>query len=107
MGSHRPRLIVGPGRCEPLKAAFDSNPSPAPRSPGNEPVGPLTPLVERYRGRTLPQAHRGFGLPEIYEAFCQALGRPGSICLCDRHLIVDLETRVGSADGLSCRSCPL
>jgi transposase InsO family protein len=72
----RPRLIVGPGRYEPLKAAFDSSPSPAPQRPGNEPVGPLTPLVERYRGRTLPQAHRGFGLPEIYEAFSKALDRP-------------------------------
>jgi len=72
----RPRLIIGPGRYEPLRAAFDSSPSPTPHSPGNEPVGPLTPLVERYRGRTLPQAHRGFGLPEIYEAFSQALDRP-------------------------------
>jgi hypothetical protein len=41
-----------------------------------EPVGALTPLLEQYRGRTLPQARGGFGLPEIYDAFAQAVGRP-------------------------------
>jgi hypothetical protein len=41
-----------------------------------EPIGPLTPLLEQYRGRTLLQARGGFGLPEIYDAFARALGRP-------------------------------
>lgn len=40
-----------------------------------EPIGSLTPLLEKYRGRTLPQARPGFGLPEIYAAFSRALGR--------------------------------
>ena len=41
-----------------------------------EPVGPLTPLLDAYRGRSLPQASAGFGLPEIYEALACALNRP-------------------------------
>ncbi len=41
-----------------------------------EPVGSLTPLLDAYRGRLLPQASAGFGLPEIYEAFARALNRP-------------------------------
>jgi hypothetical protein len=36
----------------------------------------LTPLLDAYRGRQLPQASAGFGLPEIYEAFALALKRP-------------------------------
>jgi hypothetical protein len=43
--------------------------------PRQEPAGSLTPLLHKYRGRTLPQAWPGFGLPEIYQAFTQALGR--------------------------------
>jgi transposase InsO family protein len=43
--------------------------------PRVEPVGPLTPLLDAYRGRSLPQASAGFGLPEIYEAFSRALDR--------------------------------
>jgi len=45
-------------------------------SPRVEPVGPLTPLLDAYRGRRLPQASAGFGLPEIYEALACALNRP-------------------------------
>ena len=40
-----------------------------------EPAGSLTPLLERYRGRTLPLARAGFGLPEIYQMFSEVLGR--------------------------------
>jgi hypothetical protein len=32
-------------------------------------------LLEKYRGRILPQARSGFGLPEIYSAFSRAIGR--------------------------------
>jgi len=39
------------------------------------PIGSLTPLLEHYRGRALPKAYPGFGLPEIYAAFSQAMGR--------------------------------
>jgi transposase InsO family protein len=77
--AHAPFLVLGPGIYEPLAPAFNpptrrsvSDPSSA----ASEPIGPLTPLLEQYRGRTLPQARSGFGLPEIYDAFAQALGRP-------------------------------
>ena len=40
-----------------------------------QPPGSLSPLLERYRGRSLPQARSGFGLPEIYQIFSHALGR--------------------------------
>ena len=77
--AHAPFLVLGPGVYEPLAPAF---PPPAARpvsdspSAAPEPIGPLTPLLEQYRGRTLPQARGGFGLPEIYDAFAQAMGRP-------------------------------
>lgn len=71
----KPFLVIGPGVYEPLAPAFEQKiDSPAP-VPDEEPVGPLSPLLELYRGRTLPQAKSGFGLPEIYDAFAQALGR--------------------------------
>lgn len=50
-------------------------PALAPPGERAEPAGSLTPLLEKYRGRTLAQARPGFGLPEIYQAFAQALGR--------------------------------
>jgi len=40
------------------------------------PAGPLSALLESYRGRSLPQAVAGFGLPEIYQRFATVLGRP-------------------------------
>ena len=57
----------------PLAIALTQTPDQSPRV---EPVGPLTPLLDAYRGRLLPQASAGFGLPEIYEAFACALNRP-------------------------------
>ena len=69
-----PFLVLGPGVYEPLRPAFAPPVLPPPPA-APEPVGALTPLLERYRGRTLPQARGGFGLPEIYDAFAQALGR--------------------------------
>lgn len=72
-----PFLVLGSGVYEPLAPAFPKSVAPAsPPPPANpDPIGPLTPLLEQYRGRTLPQARGGFGLPEIYDAFAQALGR--------------------------------
>jgi hypothetical protein len=57
----------------PLAITLTKTPDPLPRT---EPVGPLTPLLDVYRGRTLPQANPGFGLPEIYEALARVLSRP-------------------------------
>jgi transposase InsO family protein len=74
-----PFLVLGPGLYEPLRPAFPIPATPAqmpPTASTPEPVGALTPLLEQYRGRTLPQARGGFGLPEIYDAFAQAVGRP-------------------------------
>jgi transposase InsO family protein len=74
-----PFVVDASGTLEPLAPAFPTaSPPPITEPPGvppAEPVGPLTPLLEQYRGRTLPQARGGFGLPEIYDAFAQALGR--------------------------------
>jgi transposase InsO family protein len=59
----------------PLPLAITPTKTPDP-SPRIEPVGPLTPLLDAYRGRLLPQASAGFGLPEIYEKLACALNRP-------------------------------
>ena len=70
-----PFLVLGPGVYEPLAPAFAAPTTPPPPA-APEPVGALTPLLEQYRGRSLPQARGGFGLPEIYDAFAQVVGRP-------------------------------
>ena len=57
----------------PLAITPTKTPDPFPRA---EPVGPLTPLLDAYRGRRLPQASAGFGLPEIYEDLARVLSRP-------------------------------
>ena len=57
----------------PLAITPTKTPDPLPRT---EPVGSLTPLLDAYRGRSLPQASAGFGLPEIYEALARVLSRP-------------------------------
>ncbi|MBI3268743.1 MAG: DDE-type integrase/transposase/recombinase, partial [Planctomycetes bacterium] len=74
-----PMLETAPGRYEPLPPAVQPTgptPRPAGVASGDEPEGALTPLLEEYRGRILPLAQAGFGLPEIYEAFACRLGRP-------------------------------
>jgi transposase InsO family protein len=83
-----PFLVLGPGVYEPLGPAFPQPTAlPTPATP--EPVGSLTPLLEQYRGRTLPQARGGFGLPEIYDAFAQAVGRPVPQTEVEAALILD------------------
>jgi transposase InsO family protein len=74
-----PYIRLPQGGLEELKPAVKpagGSRSDTSRPRGDEPVGSLTPLLEKYRGRTLPQARPGFGLPEIYQAFSIALGRP-------------------------------
>jgi transposase InsO family protein len=71
-----PYVVAKPGVYEPLSPAFPEPESRTGPARADEPVGPLTPLLQRYRGRDLPQARGGFGLPEIYEAFSRALSRP-------------------------------
>jgi hypothetical protein len=73
----KPYLVAKPGLLKEIEPALRKT-GLAPSSSGkerDEPIGSLTPLLERYRGRTLPQASPGFGLPEIYEAFSKILGR--------------------------------
>jgi len=49
---------------------------PPPEAPGPPPpAGPLERSVDHWRGRTLPQASPGFGLPEVFAAFSKALSR--------------------------------
>jgi len=87
-----PFLVLGPGLYEPLRPAFPLPATPTqvpPTASTPEPVGALTPLLEQYRGRTLPQARGGFGLPEIYEAFAQAVGRPVPQTEAEATLILD------------------
>ena len=96
--AHAPFLVLGPGLYEPLKPAFPPPPAPAgaaapPAAP--DPIGPLTPLLEQYRGRTLPQARGGFGLPEIYDAFAQALSRPVPHTETEAALLLDWLARRG------------
>jgi len=62
------------GTLLPLPLAIIPAGEPTPSR--HEPAGPLTPLLDEYRGRSLPLARPGFGLPEIYEAFSCVLKRP-------------------------------
>ena len=70
-------LIDTHQRRIPLQAAVriaDPAPSPPP-APQTYPPGSLSPLLERYRGRPLPRAVGGFGLPEIYQRLGVAVAR--------------------------------
>jgi transposase InsO family protein len=58
---------------QPAVRVADTKTSPAATE---YPAGSLSPLLEQYRGRTLPRATAGFGLPEIYQRFAVVAGRP-------------------------------
>ncbi len=68
-----------------------------------EPAGSLTPLLERYRGRKLPLAQAGFGLPEIYQMFSAVLGRRIPSTEAESASILDWLNRNGPFDPLSFR----
>ncbi len=97
----QPYLVRRPGVYEPLEPAVQkagereqtTEPEKTP-----EPVGSLTPLLEKYRGRTLPQARAGFGLPEIYQAFSQRLKRAVPATEAEAAAIVDWVRRRGPFD---------
>ncbi len=70
---HRTVLVDG-AREIPLEPAF---PPAAPKAPKPQRgAGALQRLLDVWRGRELPQAPAGFGLPEVFEALGVALGRP-------------------------------
>jgi transposase InsO family protein len=71
---------------------------PPRQSPRIEPVGSLTPLLDAYRGRQLPQASAGFGLPEIYEAFSRVLNRPAPFTEQEAAVVSDWLRRCGPFD---------
>jgi transposase InsO family protein len=56
----------------PLRPLLDPPPERAKSERG---PGRLQQLLDRYRGRTLPQAEAGTGLPELFELLGEALGR--------------------------------
>ena len=54
--------------------------------------------MEQYRGRTLPQARGGFGLPEIYEALAQTLSRPVPNTEAEASLVLEWLAQRGPFD---------
>jgi len=73
-------LELDEGTLVPLEPAFEPEP-PKPHTPKRG-GGALQPLLDRWRGRELPLAPAGFGLPEIFAAFTDLLGR--AVPACDR-----------------------
>jgi transposase InsO family protein len=72
-----PLLILKSGKYQPLELAIKKVVVKKPEaiSPDKWPEGSLTPLLQKYKNRNLPQAVAGFGLPEIYELFSEILKR--------------------------------
>ncbi|MBF0104867.1 MAG: transposase family protein [Deltaproteobacteria bacterium] len=70
-----PRLMIKPGVFMYLEPAIKKAGQKNPVTSRIEPVGSLTPILEKYRGRKIPLAYPAFGLPEIYHAFSVYLGR--------------------------------
>jgi hypothetical protein len=102
-----PYIRLPHGGIETLKPAFKTTGTSKPKPPDDrldEPVGSLTPLLERYRGRKLPQAQPGFGLPEIYQSFSEAMGRPVPITEHEAVLILDWLKHSGPFDPRAFRS---
>ncbi len=103
----KPYIRLPHGGIEALKPAFKTAGTSKPKPPEDhqdEPVGSLTPLLERYRGRKLPQAQPGFGLPEIYQAFSEAMGRQVPFTEHEAVLILDWLKHSGPFDPASFRS---
>lgn len=97
--SSTPFLVVKPGIFQKLEPAIrKAGPSPTEVKAREEPIGALTPLLERYRGRTLPQARAGFGLPEIYKTFSEILGRRVPQTELEAATVVDWLHRNGPLD---------
>jgi transposase InsO family protein len=68
-------LIDGSGKLVKLEPAVRVV-KPSQSIPNDQlPIGSLSPLLETYRGRTLPRPVSGFGLPEIYQALSATLHR--------------------------------
>ena len=97
-----PYLVVRPGVFEPLKPAIQKagklEEGHSESKDRIEPAGSLTPLLEKYRGRTLPQARAGFGLPEIYEIFSESLRREVPAAESEASIILDWLGRSGPFD---------
>ena len=97
----KPYIRLPHGGIEALKPAINpagSEDKKPTKDPGDEPVGSLTPLLVRYRGRELPEARSGFGLPEIYQAFSGAMGRPVPFTEQEAVLILDWLKESGPFD---------
>jgi hypothetical protein len=71
-----PCLITASGERIALVPALSPSPKEPGPAKGPPPTGSLTPILERFRGRILPNAQGGFGLPEIYQELAIRLQRP-------------------------------
>jgi hypothetical protein len=67
-------LITPDGLRIPLKPLILHHPPPPPKEPSRG-AGALQQLLDEWRGRQLPVAPAGFGLPEIFQSFAAHLGR--------------------------------
>lgn len=74
-----PMIQLPSGSYQKLATGFHTvnlkGPSNSHSEPRVYPEGSLSALLERYRGRELPNASAGFGLPEIYQELGAYLGR--------------------------------
>jgi len=69
-------ILIGKNQKEiPLTPAFDSEPQAPKPKEEKRGTGALQRLLDRWRGRELPQAEAGFGLPEVFAHLSKFLER--------------------------------
>ena len=67
-------LLTDEGQSLILQPILKHHPPPEPREPRRG-AGALQQVLDEWRGRKLPLAPAGFGLPEVFESFTRHLGR--------------------------------
>lgn len=82
------------GRRRPLLPLFERPSEPAPKTPERAP-GRLQSLVDEYRGRVLPQAEPGQGLPELFTLLGKLVGRDVPQDEAEADAVQDFYRRVG------------
>ncbi|MFQ5693601.1 MAG: hypothetical protein ACE5IM_11225, partial [Nitrospinota bacterium] len=89
-----PVLVTPSGRRIPLEPAIKKQQT-APRDKPRRGAGPLQRLTDHYRGRKLPQAQAGFGLPEVFSALARYVEREVPDSEREATLISDFYTAHG------------